>query len=440
MVVIQARSQPKVKCSLNRGNIQKLKCLFQDHHLRAVAQRPKLLEVGAPVSNQILIVAGPKKTDAPTVHINTPRPVHGSSRRIHKNSRLNFSKDSRRLCWRFDSWRSACWGKSTLSLQVGLQHLAPISRYAPERSHTPLCKSVLVLLRQGLFSAGFPSVRWHRILNPTLPECKKEVCLALLGFLKPTCQPQCRYRRPFIGLLSWIIYDIVLCLLFARKRQQEKIEKIMFNRRRRWHHLSRVILPLLPSQRVGFCCRHIWFWSWDLSWFCQTTSLTQLCGSWTRVSSLDLYLWWSFWTPLRCLQKCTTLLHIDQNLRFWPRDPDQIVYQHFGYVFFLLNLLLHFCKLFCCSLGWWFPVLEAWYTSFTTSHRSEAGIPSIRKPASNEIISHSLELSDTEVCFLRIQLVGTNVRLPKILGQIPAEVYFDSSRSPAKSESWNSPN
>ena len=44
----------------------------------------------------------------------------------------------------------------------------------------------------------------------------------------------------------------------------------------------------------------------------------------------------------------------------------------------------------------------------------EQEMPSIRKPASDEIISDSVELWDTAVCFLHIQLIGTNVRLPKI--------------------------
>ena len=55
-----------------------------------------------------------------------------------------------------------------------------------------------------------------------------------------------------------------------------------------------------------------------------------------------------------------------------------------------------------------------WVTSITTSHISSAGTPSILKPASNEMISDSVELWDTDVCFLHIQLMGTNVRLPNI--------------------------
>ena len=54
------------------------------------------------------------------------------------------------------------------------------------------------------------------------------------------------------------------------------------------------------------------------------------------------------------------------------------------------------------------------------------------------MISDSVALWDSEVCFLHIQLMGTNVRLPKI-HRTPSEVDFESSRSPAKSESWNKP-
>ena len=38
--------------------------------------------------------------------------------------------------------------------------------------------------------------------------------------------------------------------------------------------------------------------------------------------------------------------------------------------------------------------------------KSDSGM---REPASREIISASVELCETEVCFLHIQLVGTNV-------------------------------
>ena len=58
----------------------------------------------------------------------------------------------------------------------------------------------------------------------------------------------------------------------------------------------------------------------------------------------------------------------------------------------------------------------------------------MRKPASREITSASVELCQTEVCFLHIQVVCTNVRLLN-MHRNPPDVDFESSRSPAKSES-----
>ena len=69
-----------------------------------------------------------------------------------------------------------------------------------------------------------------------------------------------------------------------------------------------------------------------------------------------------------------------------------------------------------------------WNTSITKSQRVRAGIPSMRKPASKERTSDSVELCEAEVCFLHIQLVGTNVWLPKI-HRIPPEVDFETSKS-----------
>ena len=64
-------------------------------------------------------------------------------------------------------------------------------------------------------------------------------------------------------------------------------------------------------------------------------------------------------------------------------------------------------------------------TSITASQISRASSPSIRSPASNEMISDSVELWDTDVCFLHIQLMGTNVRVPKI-HKTPPEVDIES--------------
>ena len=73
-------------------------------------------------------------------------------------------------------------------------------------------------------------------------------------------------------------------------------------------------------------------------------------------------------------------------------------------------------------------------TSTTMSQRWRASSPSMHNPASKEMISDSEELWDTDVCFLHNQLMGTNVGLPNTHEALP-EVDFESSKSPAKSES-----
>ena len=52
-----------------------------------------------------------------------------------------------------------------------------------------------------------------------------------------------------------------------------------------------------------------------------------------------------------------------------------------------------------------------------------AGIPSNLNPASKEMISDSVELCETEVCFLHIQLLGTKVWLPKT-HEVPTRSIF----------------
>ena len=99
---------------------------------------------------------------------------------------------------------------------------------------------------------------------------------------------------------------------------------------------------------------------------------------------------------------------------------------------------LHVCSTTGLPVLSWFWVASP-RTETITFYKSRAGTPSNLNPASKEMISDSVELFETEVCFLHIQLIGTNVWLSKTYS-VPPEVDFESSRSPAKSESWNSPN
>ena len=80
------------------------------------------------------------------------------------------------------------------------------------------------------------------------------------------------------------------------------------------------------------------------------------------------------------------------------------------------------CVLFCTE----------WNTWITKSHTVRARTPSMRKPASTEMISASVELCETDVGYLHIQLVDTNVWLPKNT-QDTSWCWFWVSKSPAKS-------
>ena len=72
-----------------------------------------------------------------------------------------------------------------------------------------------------------------------------------------------------------------------------------------------------------------------------------------------------------------------------------------------------------------------------TNREQESRPISIQRPKRwFQILLNCVKLN---FCFLHIQLIGTNVWLPKMHNVHP-EVDFESSRSPAKSESWNSPN
>ena len=68
-------------------------------------------------------------------------------------------------------------------------------------------------------------------------------------------------------------------------------------------------------------------------------------------------------------------------------------------------------------------------TATIRSHSSRASKQSNLSPVSKEMISDSVELCETEVCFLHIQLVGTNVRLSKT-HNVPHDVILNPQDLP----------
>ena len=77
-------------------------------------------------------------------------------------------------------------------------------------------------------------------------------------------------------------------------------------------------------------------------------------------------------------------------------------------------------------------------TSMIVSHKFIAGMPSMRNPASSEIISASVLLWDTAVCFFQVSEIGTHVCDPN-MRRTPPDVDFESVKFPAKSAFWKNP-
>ena len=134
-------------------------------------------------------------------------------------------------------------------------------------------------------------------------------------------------------------------------------------------------------------------------------------------------------------------LTFEGTLSIWNNSELSCTVEVFVWLFFRV-LVMTRCHRFPCADG---PlvfirlVLVAMKYFCNQIPKVQSWDPSIRGPASREIISASVELWETEVCFLHIQLIGTNVWLPK-MHKIPPDVDFESSKPPAKSESWNNPN
>ena len=237
-----------------------------------------------------------------------------------------------------------------------------------------------------------------------------------------------------LEVASWPLFDMALCFPIGSERKllkglQETIEKfVMLNKRRRWstHHAWNVLW--LACRRVVFWCQHIWFGSSVLNWFCRTTNQAQLCGFWTRVSLPDFVLCFDVFKDVRLRLASRRMCVGGYVIHIW---------QLLNLSLFLLKWWMISCRAQVSSSLLCLAVLfEERHTSITVSQRSRASSPSMRNPASKEMISDSVELWDTDVCFLHIQLMETSVWLLNV-HKTPPEVDSESSRSPAMSESWN---
>ena len=243
-----------------------------------------------------------------------------------------------------------------------------------------------------------------------------------------------------------IFFDISDCFPAERKEWlmqkwlQEDVVSFMISKRcNKLCHSPRVKLPFVEMSAPWFVNSTYLIWTFG-SQFLLSNDQSR-ATRWVRETCLivGLLLLRSFLSQLHCLRRCTTVILSERDVRskeldlcsINPHSDPTLVQSWVWCGSFPPVSRVHAWVGF--GILWVFP--STWMTK---SHESSAGTPSIRKPSSNDMISDSVELRDTDVCFLHIQLIGTNVRLPK-MHRTPPDVDFESSRSPGKSESWNNP-
>ena len=152
--------------------------------------------------------------------------------------------------------------------------------------------------------------------------------------------------------------------------------------------------PLSRCLQVGSWCRCIWFESWDQDQFDQTTNQEQLCG--VRETCLIVGL-----LPFIIILITASLSSNTYNKASWCADWK---FQETKSMSFITSIQLwDFWRLWASITG--FPDSSETRETFPRtetirSHSSRAGNPSSLSPVSSEIISDSVELWETDVCFL----------------------------------------
>ena len=206
-----------------------------------------------------------------------------------------------------------------------------------------------------------------------------------------------------------------------------ELKWLILNKHNKWFHSSRVKFPLVRM---------------SASWFLVSMYLIWILGSrLIRSNNQSSASLWVLETcliagllPLMIILITASLSSNTYNKASWCED-----WTFEGTQTILFSTLIFPWDFWLLSVITSRPVLSVVWVMFhqtetIRSHNSRAGSPSNLNPASKDMISDSVELCETRVCFSHIQLIGTNVWLPKT-HNVPPEVDFESSRSPAKSES-----
>ena len=183
--------------------------------------------------------------------------------------------------------------------------------------------------------------------------------------------------------------------------------------------------------RVGFWCRCIWFWflgsrlirsngqSRATLWVLETCSHC-------RTSAFDNHFDYNF----------IVLKHMQHSFLTRGLDIEENRINVFHHIDFLVRFVFTIHR-FLRSI-WNTRNISKEQKQFDTIIPEQTNHP-ISVLCPERWFQILFELWETDVCFLHIQLMGTYVWLPK-KHSVHTEVDFESSRSPEKTESWNSPN
>ena len=193
--------------------------------------------------------------------------------------------------------------------------------------------------------------------------------------------------------------------------------------------------------RLDSWCQCTWFGSWGPNWFYSNNQ--SRATLWVLEPCLIVGL--LLYDPLdHCFVIThTTKLPYKKHQRLKKENQHCLDHQSFhetSFAFEVCEGLRESHVDSCTGL----PVLDYSDTCFREELRRSDPINQVREsrpisiPRPRTWFLILLNCAKIEVCFLHIQLIGTNVWRPK-MHNVPPEVDFESSRSPTKSESWNSP-
>ena len=202
------------------------------------------------------------------------------------------------------------------------------------------------------------------------------------------------------------------CVLFdTTSRQLVELKWLMLNKHKRWFHSSCMNFHFVNMSASWFLVSVYLIWILVSQWFDRTTNQSR-ATLWVRETCLIVGL-----LPFHNhFNYSASLSSNTYNKASWCEDwtfegtePTLISTLIFPWDFWLLvsdqQVALFYLKSESC-----FPKTET-----IKSHNYEskqARLISIQRP--KEMISDSVELSEIEVCFLHIQLIGTNLWLPKM--------------------------